>query len=255
MRCFSLGLSLLFLSGTIAAAQTPLQRPAPRVLPPETVSRCQRAYASLQPSARNWVHTRAQSALKRHTLNLSELRSSALQRFPALRAGQNSDVLAMLVMVMTDAIQDTDEDKKYYLQKLTDMNTVAQALSNQINQLARATEDQAASSPGQRSKSDADPCVTPYCRSLSSRIADLNASLAHLPHPRHVQEPANSTYRDLKQLKSALQAQSNSLSDESQKLQADLQNAEQDYEQAVSLISDMMKEMSDTSMSMISNLK
>ena len=254
MRCFSIGFSLLILSCAIAAAQTPLQRPAPRALTPEILNHCQQTYAGLQPSVRDWVHTQARSAIARHTLNVSELRTSVLQRFPTLRTGQPGDVMAMLVMLLTETIQQTNEDKNYYLQKLADINTISQQISNQIAQLAQATQNQAQAGPHSKSDTD-DPCSTPYCSSLSVRLSNLNAASAHLPHPLHLQAPAKPTYRDLQRLRVDLQVQSNSLGDESQMLRAQLQKAEQDYEQAVSTISGILKQTNDTAMSTIKNLK
>lgn len=250
VRCFSLGFSLLILSGAIAAAQSSTLRSAPRPLPRATLSRCQQLYTNLQPSARSWVDTQARNIVKQHKFDASELRASVLERFPSLASGQNGDAMDMVLMILTASIQDADNDKKYYLQKLADINTISQQLSNQVAQLA-----QSQALAGSRSKSDADPCTTSYCQSLSSRMANLNAAGARLPHPLHLQTPANPTYQDLQRLRSEMQAQANSLNDESQMDQVNLQNAMQDYNQAVTLISDVLKEKNDTAISTINNLK
>lgn len=239
MRCFSLGFFLPLLAGAVVVAQPAQMRPVSRPLSPETLNRYQQLYAGLQPSARNWVDAQARNAVQRRTFDVAQLRSNVLARFPSLRTGQDSNVTAMLVMILTESIEQTNEDKKYYLQKMADINNVSQQLQDQIKQLA-----QASGSPRSKSAS----CDSPSCRSLASRLANLNAASACLRQPFHLQAPANPTIGDVQSLVNEMQAMMGTVSDDSQLMQADLQNVDQAYSQAFSLISDVMNEMSDTAM-------
>jgi len=259
--CFGFSLAVSILA-TIAAAQPAQQRPATRALPPETINRLDQLHASLQPSVRNWVDEQARSAVQRHSFNVPSLRSSVQQRFPSLNAaGSEGSVLGLLALIMKESISQDDAEKKYYLQQLQDLNTVSQAITDQLNDLARATGEQAQQgNQGSQQDTPDSPqksatCATILCRSLPSRLANLNAISARTPHPLHLQAPANPTYADLQKLKANLKEQLNSVNDISQLQQEKLQEAEQDYSQAVSTISAIEKQMNDSSESIIRNLK
>jgi hypothetical protein len=259
--CFGLSLSLAILV-TFAAAQTAQQRTATRTVPAETMSRLGQLHDSLQPSVRNWIDEQALNIAQRHSLDLSALRSSVQRRFPALnKAGSDGSVLALLEMILRQSILQTNADKQNYLQRMQDLNTVSQAISDQLNALAHATEEQ----PSQKGNQDSPQgnqgsqqkdyrCANAYCQSLSSRLANLNSISAKLPHPLHLQAPANPTYADLQNLKASLKGKLDTIGDDTQLANVDLQNTMQAQQQALQTLSDISKEFSDTAMSIIRNL-
>jgi len=98
-------------------------------------------------------------------------------------------------------------------------------------------------------------CATAYCRSLSSRMADLDRTSVGAPHPLHLQAPPNPTYQHLQSLQANLETQLDSVSDDSQLENLQLQNATQARQQALSLISDLLKNLNDEEKAIIQNLK
>jgi hypothetical protein len=98
-------------------------------------------------------------------------------------------------------------------------------------------------------------CVAPFCRSLPSRLASVNAIGSRLTRPFHLQAPANLTYGQL----AALQAQTNqsldSLNDMSESAQMRLQMLMDQRSKVLQIASNIEKKLSDTSDAIVANMK
>ena len=82
----------------------------------------------------------------------------------------------------------------------------------------------------------------------------MNTASAKLPHAVHFQAPSSLTNAQLVALQSQMNSALNTVGDDSQLANIDLQNAMQKQQQALQMISDMEKEMNDTAMSVIRHL-
>jgi len=252
MRCFSLGFSMLLLFGTVAGAQKAPPRSGSRSLPAETVRRYDQLHASLQPSVRNWVDEQARTALQRHEIDLSQLRSNVLQHFPTLNAGGSAtgfvDPMALVQMVVMESYKQTTTDMENYALQVEFFNKLKQAIRVQMDGI-----HQELAAEGTRPKTAI--CATAYCRSLSSQLTNLNATSAGSLHPLHLQAPANPTYQNLQSLQANLENQLDSVGDDAQLANTQLQDAMQMQQQTMSVLSNMLKSLNDTEEAIIRNLK
>jgi hypothetical protein len=70
----------------------------------------------------------------------SEKKDQAIKLVDQLKPGaQNGNVMESLLLVMKESIKDTNEDKKYYLDKLASMNKTSTSLSAQNEIIAEAS--------------------------------------------------------------------------------------------------------------------
>jgi hypothetical protein len=244
-----------------AITPTPAAKMEIHPIPQELLQRYEPLYAALQPSAKTWVDQQVKIELQRPKPDLNALRAAIRQRFPRSFASQasgvaaaekNRDVDVVAFLVLTQSAQQTQAQQRYQLQQIQEFNTVSQALSQTLYQLAQQTGQL---HPAKGSADDDKPCQTPFCTSLPSSLASLNRASATLPHPLHLQAPARLTFAQLQALKNQIQNALNSVGDDSQLANVDLQNILQLQQQIIQMLSDISKLMNDTAMSVIRNMK
>ncbi len=270
MRSVFFAFVAAFLFSHAVGAQSPAIHPiapAPaakieiRPLPPELTQRFEPLHAALNPSASAWVEQQARIEAQRPKPDLNVLRAAIRQRFPRSFASQasgvaaaekNHDVDVVAFLVLTQSAQQTQAQQRYQLQRMQDFNTVSQALSQTLDQLTQQTGQL---HPAKGSADDDKPCQTPFCTSLPSRLVSLNRASATLPHPLHLQAPAIPTIAQLRALVSQMESALNTVGDDSQLANADLQNTLQKQQQMIQMLSDIEKLMNDTAMSILANLK
>lgn len=231
-----------------------------RPLPPELTRRFEPLRAALQPAARNWVEEQAKIEARRPHPDLNALRAAIRQRFPrsfsaagsrqtGVTAVQQSggDIDAVVFLVLMQASQNAQADLQAQMQQMQAIDQHKQALREIADQLNREV------AAGKMSRSSG-PCVSAFCSSLPSRFKAVNTASARLPHTVHFQAPSSLTNAQLAALQSQMNSALNTVGDDSQLANIDLQNAMQKQQQALQMISDMEKEMNDTAMSVIRHL-
>jgi len=260
---------IAFLLNPCAGAQSPASHaitPAPaakleiRPVPPELLRRFDPLYAALQPSARAWVDQQAKIEAKRSAPDLNALRAAIRQRFPHSFASQapgvsvaekNRDVDAVAFLVLTESAQQTQAQQRLSLQQLQEFNTISQALNQYLEQITQAQQQL----PPAKDHTDNDKhCQTAFCTSLPSRLASLNHASATLPHPLHLQAPANPTVAQLQSLVNQMESALDTVGDDSQLANVDLQNMLQKQQQTIQMLSGIEKLMNDTAMSVIRHI-
>ncbi|HEY1211247.1 MAG TPA: hypothetical protein VGE85_17915 [Terracidiphilus sp.] len=236
-----------------AIAPAPAAKIEIRPIPPELTQRYEPLHAALKPSARAWVDQQATIEARRPKPDLNALRAAIRQRFPgsfsapaSLRQGGDIDAVVFVVLVQTSQnVQANIEADAEQIQALMqDINALRQALE-QLNQ-----EKAALAKTGQRNAS----CATPFCRSLPASLAEINASTAKFPHPTHLQAPASLTLTQLQSLVSQMETSLDTVGDDAQLANVDLQNMLQKQQQTIQMLSAIEKLLNDTAMSVIRHL-
>jgi hypothetical protein len=257
MRPVLFAFSTVLLLNPCSGAQSPASRavtPAPaakieiRPVPPELSRRFEQLYAALKPYARDWVNLQAKIEAQRLKPNLDALRVAIRLRFVDSHP-DNSTVETVVALVLLQMAKDGDSalaaqiSQVFALQKeKQDLQTLADQLSHEA---ALAKESKRAGA-----------CLSSLCVSLPSKLAQLNAASANLPHPIHLQASANLTYQQLAMVQANVALALNTLNEDNQResasnrVQSDNQNANTVYNQLESIL----KNMNDTQESAIHNL-
>lgn len=198
MRPIIFVFSTVLLLNLAAGAQSPASHatpPAPaakleiRPLPPELLQRASALHAQLQPSAKSWIEQQAKIEAKRPKPDLDELRSAIRQRFAASHPN-NAAVEAVAALVLLQMAQDRDASFRTQMAQvyaLTQQKQALQTLADQLNHEAALAKG------SQRTGA----CRSSFCESLPSRLAQLKAAGANLPHLINLQAPTNITYQQL----------------------------------------------------------
>jgi hypothetical protein len=123
------------LSGLVArlrAAQVEM-RPGVQALPVEVQTLYAKTVTALPESTRQWIHERAKYVARTPgSENSAEFLASLKQyqgQFP------NSDVMGLMFAIFKESIEETNADKKYYLQRISEMNQISQALGEYLGYL------------------------------------------------------------------------------------------------------------------------
>ena len=216
--------------------------------------------AKLQPSARAWVEDQAKTEMQRPSVDVNALEAAIRQRFATSLAGGGvhpggpvgpgggADVDAMVTVVMMEIAQDDENDLRQQMQQMQAQTQAKDALRKLMEEIS------AAEAAAQKRNTGAE-CATPFCRSLPSSLANVNAIGSRLTQPFHLQTPANLTYGQL----AALQAQTNqsldSLNDMSESAQMRLQMLMDQRSKVLEIASNIEKKLSDTSDAIVVNMK
>jgi hypothetical protein len=132
-----------------------------------------RLAASLDTAARETI-VREASFLTRSPLNASAF-SGVATRIGS--TGSTPDnIMETLLVVMKESINEANEDKKYYLQKLATYNEIAEALSDQLQDLVSAAGGLNGGSACDGS--DEDPLSSQVQAEISGRLDGAKAALA-----------------------------------------------------------------------------
>jgi len=154
--------------------------------------------------------------------------------------GQN-DVMATLFMVFRESIQQTNEDKRYFLQRLQEMNQIAEALGDYLREL----NDGLAS--GQGCGEDSGPqeadlrVLDPDHRMLAEQILKERAWLSGV-------DGIKRTIRQLQQMESQVRQRHGVVSSQ-------FENANQKSSQYMNMLSSVMKTMNEIQTGVIRNLR
>jgi hypothetical protein len=228
-------------------------------MPAESLRRFEQLHAALQPSARTWVDQQASIEAQRPKPDLGALRAAVRQRFASSlsatgpgraesSAGPLNDgtVDAIVWLILVQSYQEQQQG----LQSRAEPTQLYSDLENEIRGVLTGMEQEsAAAKPSQRFAT----CATAFCRSLPSRLAEINAASAQTPHPTHLQAPANITYTQLSALQNECYQALHNLDAEEQYLE--LQENMQSESRQFSLMSNMEKSMSDDAKNVIGNLR
>lgn len=245
-----LALSFMVAAGAQAPGGGRLHPPPSRMelrpLPAQIQAHYQRLHAVVQPSAQAWMDHQAQIEAKRKTPDMNALRVAISRRFavPGSR-----DVEAVAFLVLTQAAQQSQDEEKYKLQRMAEMNRISQALSQMLTELT-----QQSSAPRGHAQDDT-PCETTFCNSLPSRLAALTRESANFGRPIHLQASPRISYRQLGGLSSELNSALGSLKDESELASMELQETMQREQQEIETLSNIEKSFNDTSKAVIQNMK
>ena len=270
MQRISLGLFLALLLGLGANGQSAVNnarvpvraaRVEIRTMPPELLQRFEPLHAALKPSARIWIEEQAAVEAQRPRPDLNALRAAIRQRFAASFSPaasrpsvelNSSDVDAVAFVVLMQAARNAqanlEMDARQLQAALQQLQTLRQELLQTLDQLKR---EAAVGKANLRIGN----CATNVCQSLPSTIAEINALSPQLPHPLHLQAPVNISNVRISVLENQIIGTLDTMSEDNQLLNTDLQNTAQNIAQNVEAISDVQKSMNDTAMSIINNLK
>jgi hypothetical protein len=128
------------------------------------------------------------------------------------------------------------------------MEKEKQALRELVDQMQ---QEIAQAKPGERSG----VCQTAACRSLPAKLAEMTSASAATPRPFHLRAADNITYPQLSSLESQADQALGSVSGMSQEQQLQLQTAMDQYSKMLETVSNIMKSLSDTSNSIVANMK
>jgi hypothetical protein len=223
-----------------------------RPVPPEMTRRFAALQPRLQPSARAWVEQQARLEAQKSAPDVAGLEAAIRSRFLPANPGSNpnlagSDIEAVAFLVMMQATNAMDKDLQQIMAEVQAMTDAKQKLRDLMNQLNKGV----ATGTG---KPDA-PCLTPLCRSLASELRELATATAGLGHPVRLQAPANPTYANLRTLQGPLQQNLDSMNEMSEMTSLRLQMAMDRRSKFVETLSNIMKKLSDTSESIVQNMK
>lgn len=218
---------------------------AVRPVPLEVSRRSESLHTSLQPSARIWMQQQAQIEARRPALDLEALRTAIRRRFTG---AANVDIETMVFMVMAEVAQNQEQDLRNQMQQMEAMEKEKQALRQLLNQMQQETAQLKA---GEHTG----VCQTPFCRSLPTRLAEMTTASTTQPRPFHLRAQENITYPQLSSLLSQTDQALGSVSDLSQEQQLQMQTAMDQRSKLIEMLSNMLKSMSDTSTSIIANMK
>jgi hypothetical protein len=263
-----------------------------RPMQPEMTRRFAALHPRLQPSARTWVEQQARLEAQKPTPDIAALESAIRTRFAAntrsttnpgstanpratvnpratanpstanprttanpgstanLGAGAlpaGADIEAVAFLVMMQATQDMDKDLQAIMAEVKAMTNAKQKLRDLINLVNKDVADHGG-------KPDA-PCLPPGCASLASELKGLSASTAGLQRPVRLSAPARPTYANLRALQGQLKQNLDSMSEMSETESLRLQMMMDRRSKFMAALSNIMKKMSDTSGSMVQNMK
>jgi hypothetical protein len=229
-------------------------------VPAELAQRKAGLQSKLQPAARVWAEQQAKTEMQRPSVDVNALEAAIRDRFATSLAGGGAhpggpvgpgggmDVDAMVMVVLMETAEDDESDLQSLIQEMQAQKQAKDALRNLQEEL------NAAVAAPQKGNAGA-VCVAPFCRSLPSRLASVNAIGSRLTRPFHLQAPANLTYGQL----AALQAQTNqsldSLNDMSESAQMRLQMLMDQRSKVLQIASNIEKKLSDTSDAIVANMK
>ena len=244
---------LLTLSAA-SLAQTPNSPDAVatfRRITPEMNNRCRASLEALQPSARQWVRREAQVEAHRSAHDQAALEAAVRARFgkdlPA------ADVSELVFDILMSSIAPQYNSLLQMRDELQAQTAAQQTLRDTISKVSAA--DVAPNSAAGAKASTNEPCNTAGCRTLAQSATKIASLTVHTQHSLRYNIPDKFTYAQAQQTLQQMRQDLDSLNDISQQLQLKLQTAQQQWSQMMDMISNMLKTMSDTSSSILQNLK
>jgi len=154
----------------------------------------------------------------------------------------------MAFIVLMQATNDQNQDLQEIMNEVQAQTKAKQALRDLLNQVQRDV----ASNANQQAK---EVCATAECRSIAQQIAQVESLTSQTGHPVRFNASNPPTYGQLRQAQATANESLDSLSDMSQAMQMKIQMEQSQYSQIMEAISNIEKKMSDTSNSIIQNMK
>jgi len=239
--------------------------PEVRPVPPEMMRRFQGFHALLQPSVKPWVEQQAHVVAQQSAPNVPALEAAIRNRFSGSKAagatpsatGENRglsgglsdiDIEAVVFIVMMQAAQDAGDDLNSIMQQMKSVNEQKQELRQIMDALNQARAQGSNKPPNA-------PCATLACQSLVAQIRQFSATAGKLPHPVRWPATDHVTYGEIAQLQQQIQQNANSLGEQSETQSLELQMTMDRRSKLLDTLSNVLKTISDTSDSVVQNLK
>jgi flagellar hook-basal body complex protein FliE len=147
-----------------------------------------------------------------------------------------------------EASKAAEEDLKKIMDGVKAINAQKDAIRSIMNEVNQQVAASGKASP-------ATPCNTPFCRSLRARLSQVEAQAPPSRNVRRLQVRENPTFADLKAVQDDLKSKLDSMSEMSEADSMRLQMVMDRRSKLLEALSNLMKKTSDTSNSMISNIK
>jgi hypothetical protein len=230
-------------------------------IPPDLEQRTVKLRHLLQPSAKAWVDQQAMVERERRAPDIKALEAAIRTRFagslqnprPDSEAGPaaqpDSDVAAMVVIVILQMVQDGDADLQAQMEQAQAQMQAKQALRALIDSLNQAMASL------QKSASPSAVCTSSPCRSLLSQLAAVNAAGASLARPIRILPPQNLTYAQFAALRSEASQAFDGVDEVSATTSTEIQLLLDTRSKLLQMASDIAKTKSDTDMAIVANLK
>jgi hypothetical protein len=220
-----------------------------RPVPPEINRRYAALTAKIQPSARSWMQQRALQESKKSTVDVTALKADAKSHFqgPNLNL-QNGDLEAIAFIVLTEAAKASEDDLRQIMAETKAINNSKQALRDTLSEVGREVAASDKSRPSA-------PCNTPNCRSLSARVAQIEAQAPASSRVRRVQVRPNLSFADLSTLQNDIQSRLDSLNEMSELDMIRMQSLMSQRQNVLTTVANLMKSESDTTAAIIHNIK
>jgi hypothetical protein len=220
-----------------------------RPAPPEMSHRYTVLSARLQPSAKSWVQHRALLESQKNTLDVASLKADAKSHFQGTNANlQDADIEAVAFIVLMEATKAAEDDLKTIMDGVKLINKQKEGLRSVMNDVNQQTAALGKVQPST-------PCNTPVCRSLSSRVSQIESQTPASPKFRRIQVRPNPTFADVKAVQSDLKSKLDSMSEMGETESLRLQMVMDRRSKFLEALSNLMKKTSDTSDSVIKNIK
>jgi hypothetical protein len=237
----------------LAAQQRQAAQPAAREaaipeIPPEMKSRYVRLQGQLRPSARDWVASQARLERRRTTPDLAGLKGAVRARFPST-ASMGADVVAAVAfIVLMEAANDAEKDMASVMAGAKAVNKAKDALRAMMNELQELTAANAGQPPNA-------PCRTPFCQSLTRRLADAASDARQAGRPLRTDASGALTYGRLRQIQPQLGEDLNGMNEMSETLSLRLQMTTDRRAKFIATLSNIMKSIAQTNDGIVGNLK
>jgi hypothetical protein len=253
MRRSLFGAMLVVVAATWIALRTGAQLREPAPIPQEMTRRSASLHAVLQPSARSWVQQQARLEAQKTAPDVAGLQNALRGRFSSLSTANGSaDIEEMVFIVLMDAENDADQDLQDQMAQMkaaTNAKAELRAIQEKLQQIQAQLSAEMAKA-GQNAA-----CTNPVCRELPQQLDKLAADTVSLAHPVRIVAPRNLTYGQVGTIQTQLQNGLNSLNEMSEMTSMRLQMAMDRRSKFVETLSNIMKKISDTSDSIVANLK
>jgi hypothetical protein len=215
----------------------------------------------LSPAASSWVQTEAIVAAKNHPLDVAAVEAAVRGRFGS-QLPSGGDISEMCFIVLMNATDDQDNDLQIIMNqvqattqqknRLREMQAQLATAQNELNQQLSADHSRAGKT---NAASATVKCTSPACTQLAQKASEANQLAAASGTPSRFTVPSTPTAAQLADLQKQTSTGMDSLGDLSQEQQLKMQMMMDQRSKLEETLSNIMKKMSDTSESIVQNLK
>jgi hypothetical protein len=224
-----------------------------RPIPVEIKRRLETLQSKLQPSARAWIEQQSRIEAQRPALDMQALNAAVRQRFSSSKlALSDMDINAVVSIVMMECAQNDETDLQNMMNQMQAINAQKQAARELLNEMNQAAAQMQAQMGKQYA---AVRCATPLCESLPARLASLRAATSKTRRPVNLMVPEHPTNGDFARIRAELPGALDSLNESSETQSMELQMTMDRRSKLIDTLSNVLKKISDTSDSVVQNLK